>query len=46
MHWIEQVLGLSPDGGSGSTEVIFGLAAVAITLAFLFHHSVARALRF
>jgi hypothetical protein len=34
MDWIEQLLGLSPDGGDGSTELMWLLAFVIIVVAF------------
>lgn len=30
MDWIEQVLGISPDGGSGLTEVVLLVALVCL----------------
>lgn len=35
MDWIERLLGLSPDGGSGATEItiIVVLAAAAVAIA-------------
>jgi hypothetical protein len=30
MDWIERLFGVSPDGGDGTTEVLFVLAAMAI----------------
>jgi hypothetical protein len=30
MDWIERLLGISPDGGDGSTEMLYLAAAVAI----------------
>lgn len=33
MDWIEQLLGLSPDGGDGSTEMMWLLALVIVVLA-------------
>lgn len=35
MDWIEKLLGLSPDGGSGATEltIIVVLAAAAVAIA-------------
>ena len=36
MHFIEQFLGLSPDGGSGATEVTYALTAMlAVALVLL-----------
>jgi hypothetical protein len=32
MDWIEQLLGLSPDGGDGSTELMWLLAFVIVVL--------------
>ena len=35
MDWIERLLGISPDGGDGSTELLFLLAAaVVVTMIF------------
>jgi hypothetical protein len=34
MDWIEQLLGLSPDGGDGSTELMYLIAFVVIVIAF------------
>ena len=28
--WIERILGISPDGGAGTTEALFVVAAIAI----------------
>jgi hypothetical protein len=33
MDWIEQIFGLSPDGGDGSTEMLYLIAAVAVAAA-------------
>lgn len=33
MDWIERLLGLSPDGGDGSTEMLWLLALVIVVLA-------------
>ena len=33
MDWIETLLGLSPDGGTGATELQFALAAVIAVIA-------------
>jgi hypothetical protein len=33
MDWIEQLFGLSPDGGDGSTELMWLLAFVVIVIA-------------
>jgi hypothetical protein len=30
MDWIERLFGVSPDGGDGSTEMLYLVAAVAI----------------
>jgi len=30
MDWIERLFGISPDGGDGSTEMLYLVAAVAI----------------
>jgi len=30
MDWIERLFGIAPDGGGGSTEVLFLVAALAI----------------
>jgi hypothetical protein len=30
MDWIEQLFGFSPDGGDGSTEILYAVAVVAI----------------
>jgi hypothetical protein len=35
VDWIERWLGLSPDGGDGSTELLFVLAIVAVAAAIL-----------
>lgn len=32
MHFIEQLFGISPDGGSGATELLYGLVVVAAVL--------------
>jgi hypothetical protein len=32
MDWIERTLGISPDGGSGATELALFVAGVAIVL--------------
>ena len=32
MDWIEQLFHLSPDGGNGSTELLFALLVAAIVL--------------
>jgi hypothetical protein len=32
MDWIEQIFHLSPDGGNGSTELLFALAAAGIVV--------------
>jgi hypothetical protein len=33
MDWIEQLFGLSPDGGDGSTELMWLLAFVVVIIA-------------
>ena len=30
MDWIERLLGISPDGGDGTTEMIYVVAAIAV----------------
>jgi len=35
VDWIERWLGLSPDGGDGSTEVLLVLAIVAVVVAIV-----------
>lgn len=30
MHWLEAVLGVSPDGGNGMAELTLGLALAAV----------------
>jgi hypothetical protein len=30
MHWIENWFGISPDGGDGSTEMLYLVAATAV----------------
>jgi hypothetical protein len=32
MDWIERLFGISPDGGDGSTEMLYLVAAVAIVV--------------
>jgi hypothetical protein len=32
MDWIERLFGISPDGGDGSTEMLYIAAAVAIVV--------------
>jgi hypothetical protein len=32
MDWIERLFGVSPDGGDGSTEMLYLVAAVAIVV--------------
>jgi hypothetical protein len=34
MDWIEQLFGLSPDGGDGSTELMYLVVFVVIVIAF------------
>jgi hypothetical protein len=34
MDWIEQLFGLSPDGGDGSTELMWLIVFVVIVIAF------------
>jgi hypothetical protein len=38
MDWIERLFGISPDGGDGSTEMLYLVAAVAI-VALIFGRS-------
>ena len=33
MHWIEELFGFSPDGGSGLTELLIALALVLLIVA-------------
>jgi hypothetical protein len=36
MDWIERIFGISPDGGSGATELLIGIClAVGLTVAML-----------
>jgi hypothetical protein len=40
MDWIERLFGVSPDGGDGSTEMLYlvaGVAIVALILWFVRH---------
>jgi len=30
MDWIEKIFGISPDGGDGTTEALFVIAAIVI----------------
>jgi len=32
MNWFESLFGLSPDGGSGATEAVYGIAFVVAAL--------------
>jgi hypothetical protein len=34
MDWIERLFGVSPDGGDGTTELMYLIAFVAIVAAF------------
>jgi hypothetical protein len=36
MDWIEQLFGLSPDGGDGSTELMYLIVFVVIVIAFAY----------
>ncbi len=36
MDWIEQLLGLSPDGGDGTTEALIVLAACAVVACVIY----------
>jgi hypothetical protein len=36
MNWIEQVFGLSPDGGDGTTEVMIVLTACVLVGALIY----------
>ena len=38
MDWIERMLGIRPDGGSGAVEVIIFCAIVAVALLTLGRH--------
>jgi hypothetical protein len=38
MDWIERMLGIRPDGGSGAVEVTFFCAIVAVPLLILGRH--------
>jgi hypothetical protein len=42
MDFIERIFGISPDGGDGSTELMYVLAAVAIVGLVLFRRSIFR----
>jgi len=35
MHWIETMLGFSPDGGTGTSELLYAAAAASVALALL-----------
>jgi len=35
MDWIERLIGISPDGGDGSTEMLYLVAAAAIVVLIL-----------
>jgi hypothetical protein len=45
MDWIEQWFGISPDGGDGSTELIYIVAAAAIVALIFGRAIVARLAR-
>ena len=36
MDWIEQLFGLSPDGGDGSTELMYLIVFVVIVIAYAY----------
>jgi hypothetical protein len=36
MDWIEQLFGLSPDGGDGTTEAMIVLAACAVVVCVIY----------
>ena len=40
MDWIEQLLGIAPDNGSGTLEVFISSAAVSLVTALLFRRHV------
>lgn len=35
MHWIETILGFSPDGGTGTTELLYAAAAAVVAIGLL-----------
>jgi len=45
MDFIERFFHVSPDGGSGSTEVAYFVVAMMIVLAFVFREPLRRALQ-
>jgi hypothetical protein len=42
MDWIEQIFGVSPDGGNGSLEAVYYAAAVLGIAAFAFRKRIRR----
>ena len=36
MDWIEKLFGISPDGGDGTTEAMFLIAALAVAAVIVF----------
>jgi hypothetical protein len=45
MDFIERLFGISPDGGSGATELILFLAGAAIVFCIVFRRSVIKLVR-
>lgn len=41
MDFIEQWFGVSPDGGSGSLEMLWGVAIAVAVAAFVYRHRIA-----
>jgi hypothetical protein len=42
MDFIEKIFGISPDGGDGSTELLYIVALVAVVTAFVLRRVVKR----
>ena len=40
MDWIEQLVGLSPDGGNGSLEMLYLAVIVTAVLIVVFRHQI------